>query len=168
LDKSDQSEIIKSVCMLCYMVCGIDAYVKDGKLVKVEGMKDHAATKGALCPRGLHLPSYVYSPERIKYPMMRGKGDSLQRVSWDKALDTIAAKLQNIKDTHGARSVGLSVGSIGAENILISAFAQRWRGAFGTPNFFSIEAHCFRARIMARLFTFGSYPLSDLDNGPGP
>lgn len=150
--------------MLCYMVCGINAYMKDGKLSRVEGMKEHVATKGALCPRGYHLPHYVYSPDRIKYPMMRSKGGSMQRVSWDEALDTIATKLQDIKDTYGARSVGLSVGSIGAENILISAFAQRWRGAFGTPNFFSIEAHCFRARIMARIFTFGAYPLSDIDN----
>jgi len=145
------------------MVCGIDAYLKNGKIEKVQGMKEHAATKGILCPRGFNLPSYVYSPDRLKYPMMKDKNGSFQRVTWDKALDTIAAKLQNIKDTYGARSVALSVGSIGAENILISAFAQRWRGAFGTPNFFSIEAHCFRARIMARLFTFGTYPLSDLD-----
>ena len=164
IKKEDGTEIIKSVCMLCYMVCGINAHVKNGKLIKVEGMKEHVATKGTVCPRGYNLPNYVYAPDRIKYPMMRDKNGTLQRTTWDKALDTIAAKCQAIKDIHGARSVALSVGSIGAENILISAFAQRWRGAFGTPNFFSIEGHCFRARIMARLFTFGAYPLSDLDN----
>ncbi len=161
--QTEDNQIVKSVCMLCFMVCGIDAHIKDGKLVKVEGMKDHPATKGVLCPRGYHLPDYVYSPDRIKYPMMRDDSGNLNRVSWDHALDTIADKLEAIKKQYGARAVALSVGSIGAENILISAFAQRWRGAFGTPNFFSIEAHCFRARIMARLFTFGSYPLSDLD-----
>lgn len=163
MDKSDRCEIIKSVCMLCYMVCGIDAFIEKGKLLKVRGMKEHMATKGTLCPRGFNLPAYVYSPDRLKYPMMRYSNGSLQRVSWDKALDTIVDRLKGIKDTYGAKSVVVSVGSIGAENILISAFAQRWRGAFGTPNFFSIEAHCFRARIMARLFTFGTYPLSDID-----
>jgi len=163
-NKSDETKVIKSVCMLCFMVCGIDAHVKDGKLINVEGMKEHAATKGIICPRGKHLPDYVYSRDRITHPMMRDKRGNMQRVTWDDALDTIAGKLQKIKDEHGARSVALSVGSIGAENVLISAFAQRWRGAFGTPNFFSIEAHCFRVRIMARLFTLGSYPLSDIDN----
>jgi anaerobic selenocysteine-containing dehydrogenase len=145
------------------MVCGIDAYVKKGKLVAIEGMKDHAATKGALCPRGLHLPDYVYSPDRLRYPMMRDKGGSFKRATWEQALGALAEKLAKIKEQYGARSVGVTVGSIGAENILISAFAQRWRAAFGTPNFFSIEGHCFRTRIMARLFTFGTYPLSDLD-----
>jgi len=145
------------------MVCGLNVYVKDGKLVKVDGMEEHVATKGVLCPRGWHLPDYVYSPDRIKYPMMRNGNGSWKRASWDDALDTLASRLRDFKDEYGARSVAVSVGSIGAENILISAFAQRWRAAFGTPNFFSIEAHCFRTRIMARLFTFGTYPLSDPD-----
>lgn len=154
----------KTVCMLCFQVCGINACVEDGKLVGVEGMEEHPCTRGVICPRGLHLADYIYSPDRLKYPMMKDRDGGLKRVSWDEALDAIASKLQQIKDEYGARSVAISVGSIGAENILISAFAQRFRGAFGTPNFFSIEAHCFRSRIMARLFTFGTYPLEDPDN----
>jgi len=150
--------------MLCFMVCGIDAYVKGGRLIRIEGMKEHVATKGVICPRGYHLPEYVYSPDRLKYPIMKDEDGNFRRVSWDEALGYLASKLQEIKDECGAHCVAVSVGSIGAENILISAFAQRWRAAFGTPNFFSIEAHCFRARIMARLFTFGAYPLSDPDN----
>jgi len=95
---------------------------------------------------------------------MKKKGCDWSRVSWDEALSTIANKLQQVKSGYEAHSLALSVGSIGAENIEISAFAQRFRGAFGTPNFFSIEAHCFRSRIMARLLTFGTYPLEDPDN----
>jgi anaerobic selenocysteine-containing dehydrogenase len=162
-ERSDGAQVIKSVCMLCFMVCGIDAYVDKGKLIRVSGMKDHAATRGTLCPRGLHLPEYVYSPERLRHPMMRERNGSLKRVTWEEALGVIAERLAAIKEQYGARAVAVSVGSIGAENILISAFAQRWRAAFGTPNFFSIEGHCFRTRIMARLFTFGTYPLSDPD-----
>jgi len=46
--KTNDVEIVKSVCMLCFMVCGIDAYIKEGKLIRVEGMKEHAATKGMI------------------------------------------------------------------------------------------------------------------------
>jgi anaerobic selenocysteine-containing dehydrogenase len=94
---------------------------------------------------------------------MRRKGGKFVRVNWEEALDFLARGLCRIKSKEGPRAVAFSVGSIGAENIAISAFAQRFRGAFGSPNFFSIEAHCFRARIMARLFTFGTYPLEDPD-----
>jgi anaerobic selenocysteine-containing dehydrogenase len=149
--------------MLCFQVCGIEATVKDGKLIKVEGMKEHPFSRGVVCPRGTCLPDYIYSPDRLIYPLKK-KGEGWSRISWNEALDIIASRLQQIKKEYGPHSVAFSVGSIGAENIEISAFAQRFRGAFGTPNFFSIEAHCFRSRIMARLLTFGTYPLEDPDN----
>ena len=148
--------------MLCFQVCGIDAYVQDGKLVRVEGMQEHPCTRGIICLRGRYLPDYVYAPDRLTAPMQKTKG-GWKRIDWDQALDTIATGLQKIKNKYGPEAVALSVGSIGAENIEISAFAQRFRAAFGTPNFFSIEAHCFRSRIMARLLTFGTYPLEDPD-----
>ena len=160
---SQDIKVSKTVCMLCFMVCGINAHVKDGELVKVEGMEENPLSRGVLCPKGNRLPEYVYSPERIKYPMQKVNG-SWERISWEEALDKITSNLQDIKQKYGAHSLAVSVGSIGAENIEISAFAQRFRGAFGTPNFFSIEAHCFRSRIMARLMTFGTYPLEDPDN----
>ncbi len=162
-DSSSETEVYKTVCMLCFQVCGINAYVKDGKLIKVEGMTEHPFSRGVVCPRGWQLPDYVYSPDRLKYPIKKKNG-GWSRISWDEALDSIAKNLQEIKSQYGAHAVAFSVGSIGAENIEISAFAQRFRGVFGTPNFFSIEAHCFRSRIMARLLTFGTYPLEDPDN----
>jgi anaerobic selenocysteine-containing dehydrogenase len=149
--------------MLCFQGCGINVHVKDGKLLKVEGMPEHPFSRGVLCPRGWHLPDYIYSPERLQYPMKRQNGE-WSRISWNEALDTISGKLQEIKNEYGAHALVVSVGSIGAENIEISAFAQRFRGAYGTPNYYSIEAHCFRTRIMARLLTFGTYPLEDPDN----
>lgn len=152
----------KTVCMLCFQACGINATVRDGTLVQVEGMKEHPFSRGVICPRGQRLASVVYSEDRLKYPLEKRDGRWV-RISWDEALDRIAVKLEKIKSEFGAKAVAVSVGSIGAENIAISAFAQRWRAAFGTPNYFSIEAHCFRARIMARLLTFGTYPLEDPD-----
>ena len=162
-DALKRTEVINTVCMLCFQACGIKAHVREGRLIKVEPMSEHPFSRGVLCPRGWYLSDYIYSPERLKYPLKREDGN-WKRISWDEALDTISGKLQEIKREHGAHSLAVSVGSIGAENIEISAFAQRFRGAYGTPNYFSIEAHCFRTRIMARLFTFGTYPLEDPDN----
>ena len=155
-----ETKVIKSACILCFLACGINAYVKDGRLVKVEGMAENPLNQGWLCPRGEHLPDYVYSPDRLKYPMKKENG-GWKRISWDEALDTIANKLQQIKDKYGARALAVITGSLGAEDIELSGFAQRFRGAYGTPNFLSVESICFRSRIMARLLTFGTYPLED-------
>ncbi len=153
-------KVIKTDCILCVWGCGINAYVEDGKLVKVEGMTEHPLSQGVLCPRGEHLVDYIYSPDRLKYPMKKRNGD-WERISWDEALDTIASKLQQIKDKFGAHALAIFCGSIGVENLELAAFARRFRGAYGTPNFLSVESNCFRSRILAHQLTFGTFLLEE-------
>ena len=65
------TKVIKSDCILCINSCGINATVEDGKLVKVEGMKEHPISEGALCPRGKALPEWVYSKDRLTHPLKK-------------------------------------------------------------------------------------------------
>ena len=115
---SGETQVFKTVCMACFQVCGINAYVKDGKLIKVEGMKEHPCTRGVICVRGEKLPSYVYSPDRLKYPMRKNKDGSWERISWDEALDTIASKLQKIKDEYGGKVSAISLGQSRETDVL--------------------------------------------------
>ena len=153
-------QVIKSDCILCINSCGINAYVEDGRLVRVEGMKEHPVSEGELCPRGEALPEWVYSKERLTHPLKKADG-KWQQISWDEALDTIALRFQEIKDRYGARGLAVYTGSLGTENIELAAFAQRFRGVYGTPNLLSVEGNCFRSRIMARQMTFGGYPIEE-------
>ncbi len=154
-------KVVKTDCILCINSCGINAYVEDGKLVKVEGMPEHGVSEGFLCPRGEALIEYVYSPERLQHPMKKRRDGSWERISWDEALDTIVAKLKAIKEKYGAQALAVYSGSIGTENIELAGFAQRFRGVYGTPNLLSVEGNCFRSRIMARQMTFGTYPIEE-------
>jgi len=154
-------KVVKTDCILCINSCGINAYVEDGKLVKVEGMPEHGVSEGFICPRGEALVDYVYSPERLKYPMKRAADGSFQRITWDEALNTIVEKLKVIKQKYGSQALAVYSGSIGTENIELAGFAQRFRGVYGTPNLLSVEGNCFRSRIMARQMTFGSYPIEE-------
>jgi anaerobic selenocysteine-containing dehydrogenase len=58
--------VIKTDCGLCINCCGLDGYVENGKLIKVEGTKDHWLNHGKLCPKGEHVVEYVYSPNRLR------------------------------------------------------------------------------------------------------
>jgi formate dehydrogenase (coenzyme F420) alpha subunit len=153
-------EIIKTDCGLCINCCGVDAHVEDGKLVKVEGMKEHWLNKGALCPKGARLTEYLYSPNRLRHPMKKVDG-CFQKISWDQALEEITAKLAELKEKYGARTLATWTGSVGVEHFEMAAFNQRFRGAFGSPNFFNAEGICFRSRILARQITFGRYPVEE-------
>lgn len=154
------TQTIISDCMLCVWDCGIKARVEDGRLVEVEGLPEHPVSRGYICPRGRHLPEYVYSPNRLLHPMRRTNGE-WRRVSWDEALDYTAEQLARVKEKYGARSLAIFCGSVGVENIEVAAFAQRFKGAFGTPNLLSVENICYRTRILARQMTFGRYPMDD-------
>ncbi|MBI2916438.1 MAG: molybdopterin-dependent oxidoreductase [Chloroflexi bacterium] len=127
-------EIVKTNCMLCVNSCGLDAHVKDGRVVKVEGMKEHPLNKGLICPRGNRIVEWEYAPERLLYPQRR-VGDGFQRITWDEALSAIISKMNEIKEREGPRAVAIQVGALGAEERESQTLSQRFAAVFGTPNY---------------------------------
>jgi len=103
-----EDKVVRSTCELCLAGCGILVHMKDGKPVKVEGDPDNPINEGALCAKGLASLEYLYHPDRLKHPLKRvgerGEG-KWQQITWDEALDTIAADLTKAKEQYGAESV---------------------------------------------------------------
>ncbi len=98
-------EIFRNACPRnCYDTCAIKSYVRDGVLQFIEGAPESTFTRGGLCVKGYAYPRRVYSPDRIKYPMVQeGRGSGKwKRVSWDEALDRIARKLLEINEKDGS------------------------------------------------------------------
>lgn len=101
----------KSVCPYdCPDACGLIVSVENNKVVSVRGNKDHAFTRGTLCPKMVHYEKVIHSPLRLEYPMKRigkkGVGeDQYVRISWDEALDTIVNNFKHTIDTYGSESV---------------------------------------------------------------
>lgn len=83
----------------CPDTCVLVTTVENGKAIKVAGAEDHPTTNGFLCTKVNRYLERTYSPERVLYPMKRagekGKG-IFTRISWDEALNTIAAKFKEI------------------------------------------------------------------------
>jgi len=158
-----EKKVILTDCTLCYHSCGTKVTVEDGVAVKVEGLESHPLNKGKLCPKGEATLDNIYHPERIKYPMKRVDG-RFERITWDQALTEIAAKLSKLKNEFGPSVLGVFSGSIGVENLEMAGLTQRFKAAFGSPNFFSVESICYRMRIRTRQITFGKYPTEELDS----
>ncbi|PIU57816.1 MAG: dehydrogenase, partial [Chloroflexi bacterium CG07_land_8_20_14_0_80_51_10] len=62
-----ETKIVKTICGMCGIDCGLNVYVEDGRIVKVEGMPEHVINQ--LCVKAEGMLELVYSPERITHPM---------------------------------------------------------------------------------------------------
>ncbi len=150
-------------CALCYHSCGMEVTVDNGKVIQVEGQKDHPLNKGYLCPKGRAAIEHLYHPDRLKYPLKKVNGN-WERVSWDQALTEIVEKLGELSSKYDPSVNAFFCGSIGVENVEMVSLTQRFKAALQTPNYFSVESICYRMRIRARQITFGKYPVEGLDS----
>ncbi len=150
-------------CALCYHSCGMEVTVDNGKVVKIEGQKDHPLNKGYLCPKGRTAIEHLYHPDRLKYPLKKING-GWERVSWDQALSEIVGKLGELSNKYDPSVNAFFCGSIGVENIEMVSLTHRFMAALKTSNYFSVESICYRMRIRARQITFGKYPVEGLNS----
>ena len=95
-------KVVRAACPHdCPDTCAMLVTVRDGVAVKVQGDPDHPFTDGSLCTKVTHYPERTYSSDRLLYPMRRrgpkgpGQG-TFERLSWDEALDEIAARLKTL------------------------------------------------------------------------
>ena len=85
----------------CPDTCALLVTVEDGVATEVKGDPDHPATNGVLCTKVSRYIDRTYHPDRLLYPMRRvgKKGEGkFERISWDRALDEIAARLKPIAE----------------------------------------------------------------------
>ena len=81
--------------------CGVTCYVKDGKIIKVEGTDGHPTNHGLLCPKGQSNRQYIYRKDRILTPLRRvgerGEG-KFEPITWEEAWDEIIPKLKEVRE----------------------------------------------------------------------
>lgn len=149
-------DVRKSICTICDpgSQCGLDLYVKDGKIIKVEGSKENPHSQGTLCAKGAATRQYVYHPERIQTPLKRvgprGSG-RFRPISWGEALDTIAERLNTVKTSDGPESVVFYSGN----TFYYAPFYKRLSRLFGSPNYITKTSVCHMSMIMSQLLTTG-------------
>jgi len=92
--------VVRAACPHdCPDTCALHVTVENGVAIKVQGDPDHPTTKGVLCTKVSRYTERTYHPDRLLHPLKRvgpkGSGKFVQ-VSWDQALDEIAARLTAI------------------------------------------------------------------------
>jgi len=82
--------------------------VDEGRGSRLRGNPDHPVTRGFLCGKVARYLEREYSPARLLYPQRRAgrKGEGrFERVTWDEALDEVAARLKTLAAEFGSESI---------------------------------------------------------------
>ena len=140
----------------CYDSCSIVTRVRDGKLHSIEANKKQPFTQGFLCPKGQNLMQYVYSKERVLYPMKRDgkKGEGkFKRISWDQALNEIADQIKTRSASYGTDSI-LQYDYAGTMGHIQRYFPSRFFNAIGASRI--THTICSRAGDKALDIVYGS------------
>jgi anaerobic selenocysteine-containing dehydrogenase len=150
----------RGYCGLCIARCGTIATVENGRFTRLDPDPEHP-TGAAICAKGRAAPELVYHKDRLTRPLRRRrpKGDpdpSWEEISWDVALDQIAAAMRRIAKQFGPQAVAFSQSSPSTTAIGDSAgFVRRLMNAFGTPNLVFPLDLCGWGRGFATRYVFG-------------
>jgi anaerobic selenocysteine-containing dehydrogenase len=142
------------LCQMCAQFCPANAYVKDGKVIRLEASPVHEYS--GTCGRSRAAVGALYNADRITTPLIRtgerGEG-KFRQATWDEALDLIGEKLKKLRDDGEPEKV-----------VLFSRFssAMFWDSKFfdlyGTPNNVSYGDTCFEvvSRSSQTILGFGN------------
>jgi len=100
---------VRTACPLdCPDSCTVDVTLEKGRIVKMDGGDANPVTRNYICGKVRRFPERVYGEDRLLYPAIRqgakGQG-TFTRVTWDEALDHIAARMLEIRDAHTAEAI---------------------------------------------------------------
>src|SRR5437016_13182501 len=110
---------LKTACNLCYINCGIEVLVNDGRLEKVRG-----------------VPYYAHHRDRLTTPLRRRADGGFDEIEWDVAIAEIAERLRDIVDRYGGKSIALYGGG-GQGNHARGAYANGLLRALGSRSVFN-------------------------------
>lgn len=152
-------------CRICEPMCGLIATVDDGRLVSLRPDPDHPLSQGRACPKGIAFTDIQNDPDRVLEPLRRRADGTFEAVSWDEALDDIAARLTTILDRDGGDAVGQYFGNPAAFGYASSLWAGVFMARIGARHLYSAGSQDINSRFVASKFLYGAasqLPFPDL------
>lgn len=149
-------EIYRNACPRnCFASCGMLSYIENGRLVKVSGDAKHGFNQGRLCAKGYAFTQYVYSPYRLKHPIMqtpRGSGN-WKRISWEEAYTIIADKILELNKRYGS-NLGCGYNKFSGNLGLLHYAVEGMFNSIG-PHTKPVGDPCLMSGVQAVKYSFG-------------
>lgn len=152
-------------CRICEPLCGLIATVDNGRLISLEPDPDNPLSRGQVCPKGIAFTEVQNDPDRILHPLRRTRDGEFEQVTWDQALDEIAARLRTIWKQHGGASIGQYFGNPAGFSYSTALWVGALFGALGAKHQYSPGSQDINSRFVASKLLYGALtqlPFPDL------
>ncbi|MFT4520526.1 MAG: anaerobic selenocysteine-containing dehydrogenase [Halioglobus sp.] len=126
----------KTICRICEAQCGLIVSTRDNRIVTIEPNKEHVASKGYACIKGLKMGDFVHNPDRLEHPLKKVDGKFIP-ISWDQAIEEIGGKLKSIQQRHGGESIAAYMGNPIGFSIWPTTMMTFFLKAFGADKLFT-------------------------------
>jgi len=121
-----------SYCRICAAAFGITVTVDGERVVRIRGDAEHPTSRGYTCSKGRGLADWHHDPARLDRPRVRGRD-----VTWDDALDDLAAVLRDTIDVSGPDAVALYLATGMAYDSAGQIATGMFFGALGSSSFYT-------------------------------
>ena len=141
---------IKTTCPYCGVGCGVSAKIENDQIIAVSGDQQHPANLGKLCVKGAALDKTMGSQGRLLHPSIEG-----QTVSWETAIETVADKLNSIREEHGPGAIAFYLsGQLLTEDYYIAN--KLAKGFIGTGHVDTNSRLCMSSAVAGYKRAFGA------------
>ncbi|GAA3210656.1 molybdopterin-dependent oxidoreductase [Actinocorallia longicatena] len=148
-------------CRICEPLCGLVATVRDGELVQLRPDPAHPLSRGFACAKGIAMTEVQNDPDRVLHPLRRLPSGEFERISWDEALDGIAARLKDVPRD----GIGWYFGNPATFSYSHPLWMNSFMAAVGSKHIYSAGSQDVNNRFAASALLYGSpllVPIPDL------
>lgn len=152
-------------CNLCEAMCGLKIETDGKQVLSIKGDKHDPLSEGHICPKAVALQDLYSDPDRLKRPILKTP-DGWQEISWKKAIQLTAKKLNGIQDQFGNDAVGVYVGNPTVHNLEAMIFGTDFYRQLNTKNRFSATSVDQLPHHLAAMLMYGHplrLPIPDID-----
>ena len=150
-----------SICTVCDIGCQLRTEAEDGKVSRVIA-HDNPALAANICYKGTAVPLIHNHRDRLSKPLKRvgERGeDRWEEISYDQAMDEIAAKLSAITQKYGPEAFAVSTSGWNTQTT--HGLDRRFMNLLGSPNWISGVALCAGNTAAVNRLTYGWFPMAD-------
>jgi anaerobic selenocysteine-containing dehydrogenase/Fe-S-cluster-containing dehydrogenase component len=154
----EADRVVPGGCNICFNCCSTNFHFKGDRLVRITGNDADPVLKGKVCPKSQLTLQLYHNDKRLSRPLKRvgARGEGrFEPISWDQALDEIAARLRTLRAEYGPETLALYVGTrtgILTKNAYTRLFGQMW----GTPNVEGTDPFCAAGKNLSYQITQGN------------